>query len=106
MTVVALACMLDLVAVLVQTPLPQVVAAACLLLGAKAEETPKPLKEVVRVVCRVRFAHQPAELEAVTAPVRHCAASVLLLCTAGISICCEKRIYLTVSNAEGARSRA
>jgi len=48
---------------------PQVVAAACLLLGAKAEETPKPLKEVVRVACRVRFAHQPAELEAVAAPV-------------------------------------
>ncbi len=53
---------------------PQVVAAACLLLGAKAEETPKPLKEVVRVACRVRFAHQPAELEAVAAPVPPCAA--------------------------------
>ena len=48
----------------------QVVSIACLLLGAKVEEAPKPLREVVRVVCQVRYAHEPAELEAVLSPVR------------------------------------
>ncbi|KAK9825169.1 hypothetical protein WJX81_001361 [Elliptochloris bilobata] len=43
------------------------VSAACLLLGAKAEEAPKPLRDVVRAVLCVRYKKAQGELDAVLA---------------------------------------
>ena len=50
----------------------QVVACASLLLGAKAEETPKSLHNVLREMSKVRWAGTPRELERIMAsPLTH-----------------------------------
>ena len=41
----------------------QIIAAACLFLASKVEESPKPVKDVVRRCDEVRYAKNPAQLK-------------------------------------------
>lgn len=61
---------------LVQPPVPtQVIATACLHLAAKVQESPKPIREVIRECERIRHCKNPELLKLLNDPVRRLAAN-------------------------------